>query len=288
MMRFKPYRSQHLHDMDISLVDGIQKADGTGAGYRDQGDVLNLTTNANETITLYAQWKANKYTINFDKNATDATGTMDLQEVSFGEETPLNANQFVRTGYMFAGWNLRANGTGNAYTDKQPILNLVMVDGGEITLYAQWTPITYTVSFDSGAFNTTGTMESQTFAYNQTAALNANQFVRDGYLFEGWSTERNDESVMYRDKASVTNLADTQDANVTLYAKWSHSKYYVSFHGNGHTSGTMATQEFVYGESQDLTKMDSLKPDGTLLDGIQKQTEQEILIQMKKPLLTRL
>ena len=235
------------------------KADGTGAGYRDQGDVLNLTTNANETITLYAQWKANKYTINFDKNATDATGTMDLQEVSFGEETPLNANQFVRTGYMFAGWNLRANGTGNAYTDKQPILNLVMVDGGEITLYAQWTPITYTVSFDSGAFNTTGTMESQTFAYNQTAALNANQFVRDGYLFEGWSTERNDESVMYRDKASVTNLADTQDANVTLYAKWSHSKYYVSFHGNGHTSGTMATQEFVYGESQDLTKNGFIK-----------------------------
>ena len=235
------------------------KADGTGAGYRDQGDVLNLTTNANETITLYAQWKANKYTINFDKNATDATGTMDLQEVAFGEETPLNANQFVRTGYMFAGWNLRANGTGNAYTDKQPILNLVMVDGGEITLYAQWTPITYTVSFDSGAFNTTGTMEPQTFAYNQTAALNANQFVRDGYLFEGWSTERNDESVMYRDKASVTNLADTQDANVTLYAKWSHSKYYVSFHGNGHTSGTMATQEFVYGESQDLTKNGFIK-----------------------------
>ena len=235
------------------------KQDGTGAGYRDEGEVLNLTSTANETVTLYAQWKSNRYIINFDPNATDANGTMDSQEVLFGKETPLNANKFIRNGYVFAGWNLRANGTGNAYIDKQPVLNLVMIDGGEITLYAQWTPITYTVSFDSGAFDTTGNMESQIFAYNQTAALNENQFTRNGYLFEGWSLDRNDNTVMYKDKAEVVNLAETQDANVILYAKWSHSKYYVAFHGNGQTSGSMATQEFVYGDSQNLTKNGFIK-----------------------------
>lgn len=235
------------------------RIDGTGAGYSDESEVLNLTTNENETVTLYAQWKANHYTIHFDPNANDTSGIMDNQDVAFGNETALKANSFERSGYIFAGWNLRANGTGNAYMDQQPVLNLVMVDGGTITLYAQWTPITYTVTFDPGAFNTTGSMEVQTFTYGQESPLNTNQYGRSGYVFEGWGTEELGDIVVYHNNEVVLNLANTQDANVTLYAKWGHSTYYVSFHGNGHTSGAMSNQEFVYGEAQNLTKNGFIK-----------------------------
>lgn len=35
------------------------KADGSGSPYANEAEVLNLTTNANEVITLYAQWEEN-------------------------------------------------------------------------------------------------------------------------------------------------------------------------------------------------------------------------------------
>lgn len=230
------------------------KADGTGAGYKDTGEVMNLSNVANETITLYAQWKANKYTINYDPNGSSVTGTMAVQEVNYGSETKLSPNKFARPGYTFAGWNLRANGTGNSYQDEQTVLNLVMSDGDEITMYAQWSPITYTIAFDPGAYNTNGSMEPQKFAYDQKAPLNANQYTRDGFLFESWNTSADGSGTRYNDKEAVENLGTSQDEVVTLYAQWGHSTYYIAFHGNGNTSGSMATQEFTYGESQDLAE----------------------------------
>ena len=230
------------------------KADGTGAGYKDRGEVINLTNIANETITLYAQWKANKYTINYNPNSSSATGTMAVQEVNYGTETKLNPNKYIRPGYTFTGWNLRADGTGNSYTDEQTVLNLVMSDGDEITMYAQWSPITYNIAFDPGAYNTNGSMEPQKFAYDQKAPLNANQYTRDGYLFESWNTTADGSGTRYNDKEAIENLGTIQDETITLYAQWGHSKYYIAFHGNGNTAGSMATQEFIYGEKQDLAE----------------------------------
>ena len=44
------------------------KADGTGASYTNGQEVSNLTTENNGVVTLYAQWKANKYNVSFDYN----------------------------------------------------------------------------------------------------------------------------------------------------------------------------------------------------------------------------
>ncbi len=60
--------------------------------------------------------------------------------------THLTQNSYVRTGYEFAGWNTKPDGTGQTYADGQEIFNLTAENwGGEkntqqgtITLYAQW------------------------------------------------------------------------------------------------------------------------------------------------------
>lgn len=82
--------------------------------------------NANNPFSVDAE-----YTVTFDSNT--GTGTMPAQIVSYNVATPLNANTFTKTDYVFTGWNTNANGTGTAYAPGASINNL-----GDITLYAQW------------------------------------------------------------------------------------------------------------------------------------------------------
>lgn len=85
-----------------------------------------------------------EYTVTFDSNT--GTGTMPAQIVSYNVATPLNANTFTKTDYVFTGWNTSANGTGTAYAPGASITNL-----GDITLYAQWIESTNcTVTFVYG------------------------------------------------------------------------------------------------------------------------------------------
>jgi len=77
------------------------------------------------------------YTVKFDKNG--GSGSMDDQAMTVDNTETLNANEFTRTGYTFNGWNTEKDGSGDSYSDKQEVTNLA-AKGGEITLYAQWTP----------------------------------------------------------------------------------------------------------------------------------------------------
>ena len=72
-----------------------------------------------------------EYTITFNKNG--GTGTMGNQTISYNVDTSLTTNGFTKTGYSFAGWNTKADGTGTSYTNGQSVTNI-----GNTTLYAQW------------------------------------------------------------------------------------------------------------------------------------------------------
>ena len=112
------------------------KADGSGTAYADKASVKNLSSTNGATITLYAQWTANKYTVAY--NANGGTGTMANQELTYDKAATLNANTFKRTGYRFNGWNTKADGTGTSYADKASVKNLTANSGGTVTLYAKW------------------------------------------------------------------------------------------------------------------------------------------------------
>ena len=51
---------------------------------------------------------ANTYNVIFNKNATDATGTMANQSIKYDEAKDLTANSFSRSGYTFTGWSTNA------------------------------------------------------------------------------------------------------------------------------------------------------------------------------------
>ena len=189
--------------------------------YANQESVTNLT-GANTTKTLYAKW-TDTYTVIFNKNAEDATGTMADQSLTYGENTQqLTPNAFTRTGYTFAGWNTLAAPTdespGTPYVDQQFVRNITDVNHGTITLYAQWTPHTYTVKFNANGGS--GTMSDMSFTYGEAQNLTANAFTPPtGKIFVGWSKTQNG-NVEYTDGQYVKNLTNTPGAEVTLYALW--------------------------------------------------------------------
>ncbi|MBR3414857.1 InlB B-repeat-containing protein [Candidatus Saccharibacteria bacterium] len=89
------------------------------------------------------------YIVVFDKNASDATGTMANQSIPRGDATALSANTYTRSGYTFLGWSNSADGkTGTAvngvgtmadvdYTDKEKVTDLIAGSQTK-TLYAIW------------------------------------------------------------------------------------------------------------------------------------------------------
>ena len=220
----------------------------TGAkAYNDKQSVSNLTATAGATVDLYAVWTANTYSVKFNKNATDATGTMSNEAFTYGVAKALTANAFAKTGYTFAGWSKSATGA-KAYNDKQTVSNLTATAGGTVNLYGLWTTNTYTVRFNANGGS--GTMANQGFTYNRASALRANAFTRTGYTFGGWAKSASGAKA-YNDKQSVSNLTATAGATVDLYAVWTGNAYTVKFNANG-GSGSMADQSFRYGTAQAL------------------------------------
>ena len=209
------------------------KANGSGTSYSD-GAYATFYGNT----TLYAQWQ--KYAdpvITFNKN--DGSGTTVTQTVPYGESATLNANSFTRTGYTFTGWNTKADGSGTAYGDGASIS-----PSSNITLYAQWQPNTYSLSFDSNGGS--GSMASQIVTEGQATTLKSNTFTKTGHTFTAWNTKADGTGTAYNDGADVT-----LHGNTTLYAQWTINTYSFSFDANGGT-GSMSGGSAAYGESIQL------------------------------------
>ena len=190
--------------------------DGTGNDYAPGQRVSQLTQG--ESITLYARWTPNTYTLRF--NANKGTGKMpDQKGIPYGEATELSPCAFTRKGYRFTGWNTKANGTGDTVEEA---LNLTAANKGTVTLYAQWEGEPYDVTFHFGEETRT-----QTLHYGTAEALDGNPFGNPGYTFKCWTTQENGNGKSYKNGAKVTNLTDRD-----LYAQWTANKYTVVFHSN--------------------------------------------------------
>lgn len=188
------------------------QSDGLGDSYTNSQSVKNLASTNGATITLYAQWKVQTFTVTFNKNS--GTGTMNNQTFTYNVAQALTANSFTRTGYTFNGWNTKSDGSGNSYTDKQSIT----LTAAGLTLYAQWTANTYTVEFNANGG--TGSMDNQSFTYGQSQALSANAFTRTNYVFKHWTINQDGTGTSYTDGQSVSNLTAENGATITLYAQW--------------------------------------------------------------------
>ncbi|MCL2140613.1 MAG: InlB B-repeat-containing protein, partial [Dehalococcoidia bacterium] len=147
----------------------------------------------------------------------------------------------IRIGYVFYSWNTLSNGTGTIFTGD------TIVDT-DITVYAQWTAIPYTVTYN-GNGNTSGSVPASpaTYSYNDTVIVlgNTGNFAKTGYTFIGWSTNPTAVASTYS-----PGYAFPIQSNITLYAVWQESgKYTVTVNGSyAATTGTGS-----YGQGANVT-----------------------------------
>lgn len=86
---------------------------------------------SNLASVAYGNVKESKYIISFNSNG--GNGEMNEMIVSPSRNMQLPLNSFTRVGYVFIGWNTKADASGLTYSDNQ------MVSISEdIILYAQW------------------------------------------------------------------------------------------------------------------------------------------------------
>ena len=198
--------------------------------------------------SVYARWDAHSYKVVFNKNANDATGSMNNQSFTYGTSQNLTANGFSRYGYNFAGWATSPTG-GVVYDDKESVKNLTSTDNDTVNLYAVWTPKTncvlyFNANLPSGATASINpTQKNVTF--NSTYGTLATG-TRTGYTLDGWYT-----TSACTTKVSTSTKVTSESQ--TVYAKWKPNTYYVKFNGNGNTGGSMSNQTFTYDTGQNLT-----------------------------------
>ncbi|MCL1837178.1 MAG: InlB B-repeat-containing protein [Treponema sp.] len=240
--------SRHTFDTERALVRngftreghaftgwGLEE-DGSEFEYYDEERVVNLASTAGAVVTLYARWIL-VYAVAFDGNG--AGGTPPASETAPQGSSVILPGQggLNKTGYSFNGWNTEADGSGTSYTAGSSYMPT-----GDITLYARWSPISYTVAYDSNGG--TGSMSSRDHVYDEPKNLDANAFTRTGYTFNGWASQADGGGTPYTDEVSVINLRDTP-GTFTMYAKWNPITYSVRYDANG-GSGTMADSSHTY------------------------------------------
>ena len=205
-------------------------ADGSGTSYTDGAEFT-----FNTDTTLHAQWKEKKatpstpetpenptqpeqpqnpetpstpkttYTVTFDANG--GSGTIANISVEEGSEITLPKNTFTKSSYIFAGWATSADGD-VSYSDKAKITVT-----GNTTLYAKWTAITYTITYEAnGGTNADGNPAGYT---SETETITLLAPSREYFDFGGWYTDSE-----FSDSSKKNEITKGSTGNIMLYAKW--------------------------------------------------------------------
>ncbi|MBR4504185.1 MAG: leucine-rich repeat protein [Candidatus Methanomethylophilaceae archaeon] len=186
--------------------------------------VMNLSSDASKTAALVAHWAPGTYSLSFDPNAIDATGSMSIQTIYIDTSEYIQWADFSRTGYSFMGWATSAGGA-VVYENHQLVSNIAEKDQ-ILTLYAVWKINQYTIHFAN-----TGSSVIPDITQDYGTAITAPADpVLPRYTFAGWVPQ-------------VPAVMPAEDVTVT--AKWEVGTYTVTFSANG-GSGAMSPQSVAY------------------------------------------
>lgn len=223
-------------------------------------------------------------TISFNANRANG-GTMANMSIAAKKTCTLSANKYKRTGCVFAGWNTKPDGSGTGFMDKQSGITAAdvkaMAPDGLLILYAQWSPIEYTIKY-----HTNGISEEQNAMVNPITKYTVES--RDitlaaplridwpvGYRFGGWYTEK-------QFKVQINLIRTGSSGDVNLYAKWIPYTYKLRFDANlpddvydPVRNGRMDEVIIAYGTQKALPK-NAFKKAGYIFDGWARNPNAEV------------
>ena len=274
------------------------KANGTGTSYEAGQSVKNLTTVDGATVTLYAQWTANKYTLTYTANG--GSGADYYQTVTYDSYMNTLENRFTKTGYSFIGFNSdkthhwatisTADKSGWGYKSgtvrfydfsnaKWITYDVYYWHGvynnangcatGNDILKAEWRANNYTVSFNynkpsNATENVAGnSTKDKVVTYNGKYGALPNPTLT-GWKFDGWYTSATGGTRV------TENTAYTTPSDTTLYGHWTAIKYQIRFNGNQNwnTQQGSYTQELTYDTPAELLDNRFTRADNTVYNKV--------------------
>jgi uncharacterized repeat protein (TIGR02543 family) len=149
----------------------------------------------------------------------------------------------VKTGYSFVGWNTQSDGNGTAYA---PNATLAM-PGSNVTLYAVWNVIQYTLTVISAGNGTTNPAGARTVTYGAATSIAATPIAP--YVFLNWTVAAGTGVTFGSTGAATSTSANDTVAltggNVTVQANFFIGDYYVNVAtGNDSNGGTTSATAF--------------------------------------------
>ena len=235
------------------------KPDDTGKTYTEGEEVKELVAKDNGSITLYAIWARNTYTIHFDANGgqhvragvsevptseTDqyaTTAGMEDQSQTYDAAKPLTSNTFKWDGHTFLGWSTDKTATSATYRDgvkpgrakNQAVADTTekgIVDGSEnnnkVTLYAIWRADAYTVTIDpvrgSGTWNGSSSVRKGEDDVHKDGAGNTRWGDK---IILGDAVAVDKSATVTYDKNADDAVIDRESDTVKLvFSRWSQNK----------------------------------------------------------------
>lgn len=226
----------------IGVFTGTYSIDGNGSSIKAitvtfenyeedwQGNVIKSATKTVSFNVTVPAWAS--YTVKY--NANGGSGAPSSQTKWKDQTLTLSTTKPTRAGYTFQGWGVSSGDTSVDYA-----AGASYTANSDITLYAIWKAVTYTVKYNSNGGYTVPSNQTKTHGVTLTLSnvIPKKTSIEDNgtlttYTFKGWATSATSTAVAYKAGASYT-----ANASITLYAVWSKTvsinTYDVSYNANG-------------------------------------------------------
>ena len=163
-----------------------------------------------KTPPVIVQEKKASYKIAYYQQTKDLKG-YELKDKETSENfvgTTINATAKAFTGFTFDQAN------------SENVTSGIVAEDGTLVLKLYYNRNKYTITFDKNSETATGEMTAQTFYYDVSGNLTANSFTNDSHVFIGWAKTPDAATAEFTDIASISNLSENNNAEITFYAVW--------------------------------------------------------------------
>ena len=223
--------------INASSTFGVNGINLSGATIKDlNGNSFNgpISHNFGTSLNDSYEYLIN-YTLNDGTIATDKPTRYTYETPDFTLINP------TRTGnYTFLGW------TGSNGDVPQTEVTVKQGSHGALIFNAQWTPGYTVIFYPNGGI---GGTKRQDFQIDETKALAANTFNRNGFNFSHWNTRADGTGTSYNNEAEVSKLADS-GKSISLYAQWTPD--YSLWNQDADHDGTTADKSYIITSAQGL------------------------------------
>ena len=212
------------------------------------GTKISSTTKITGTVTYYAQWSINSYTLTYNVNGgnTVSPASKSVQYGSaYGTLPTPTKNSDAEFTYAFAGWYTAASG------GTQVTANTTM-GAGNTTIYAHWTATkrSYTINYQTtyGSLNRT----SQSVAYGSKGSCTLTMPSNDAqytYTFQGWYTAANGGGTKVGSSLTLETPSVTGAATYYAYVTRAVNRYTFTFNANGGSTPSSSSITKAYNEA---------------------------------------